>query len=333
MESYQQSIVRIRSDSRTEIWGRVARRLMILANDRAARQFDQDREFYSGHTTASSMSKVVIAPIPSSNMGNPSAESGTSSENQFSRPGTQGSLRPPSQNSQRASSSQRPTSSAQSETMESGNNLSLKESLQGYVFEEPSWKIDAKQVMRKFGRLLRKQFPNIIDNLHSIHNRPFAAYSGSIRYESSNNYSFIEAQPTTKKKPMLRSSWSCIDLQTFRNKKGVNLEDPSNDQEEPQRHVRSNSFNARFDLRDSRPRKRIGKMKDRPESVASGSEGEYTSEDDQDSESASEDFDFEEVRPGSPNQLVPFEQRPSQPSQYYSQILWCGPAKMVRGGK
>lgn len=99
----------------------------------------------------------------------------------------------------------------------------------------------------------------------------------------------------TKKKGSLRASWSCIDLQTFKNKQGVNLDDPFTDRDEPRRHVRSNSFNTRFDLFEHRPRKGIWKKEEglRPETESD--ENSTSSESEQDSDSDSEDFDFEEV--------------------------------------
>lgn len=190
--------------------------------------------------------------------------------------------------------SRSPSNNSRPNTFPSRPGTSLKDSLKEYISnEDPSWKQDAKQILRKFGRLLRSQYPNIIENLKTIHRKPFASYRGSIAYESARNYSFINVVHPRNRKG-LRSSWSCIDLKTFRNTQGVDL-DGSVDrlgQEGESRviHIRSNSFNTRFDLRNSNLRRKIVPAE-------SGSESDtndyYITESDPETED--DDFDFEEV--------------------------------------
>lgn len=295
-------------------------------------------------SSSATSSKPVIKPI-SASAGTHISDIGPETPHEYSRR----SMVPPSSDGGRLesagdgysrlaprSSSVHTPGSGMTQRLGSGGKP-LKESLLEYIAnEDPTWKRDAKLILRRFSRLLRAHFPNIVENLGVIHRRPFASYGSNVgaQYLSLNNSQSFSppalSRGMRKRQRGIRPSWSCIDLRTFGTRLGVSFsfenEDGGVDRlPEERRHVRSNSFNARFDLTGYTLRKKIVPTKQHSDGESGDDSEELeTTDSESDSDSDFDDLDVEEVY--CPLEvlmwLVPLQQGSGDASQYNSQVLW-----------
>lgn len=144
--------------------------------------------------------------------------------------------------------------SATSHTIEKQPNI--KTALREYIATDiPSWKKNPQDTMRKFGRILRQQHPNIEENLRIIHANPY--YQSSSKYYSSKSDSF-EVRTLNKKEALgLRKSWSLLNLKSFKNRTGIQLDYLDKTENISTGLVRTNSFNTRHDLKSAKIRNPI----------------------------------------------------------------------------
>ncbi|KAJ3227811.1 hypothetical protein HK099_000065 [Clydaea vesicula] len=190
LEHLHLQLNRLKSDTRSSLWERLARRLILKACDKTKEKTSANFKSDSFQENGSALDKEN----PAYNEAAPTMERepSFSFNNKYSILKTKGD-------------------SSQNFNVNSSKNL--KENINEYIATEtPSWKKDQKETVKKFARLLRKQHPEVIKNLKLIHDKQFK-YSNfdSTKYLSQEKGSYIESKNPDKK---LRKSWSLIDLKT-----------------------------------------------------------------------------------------------------------------------